>query len=74
MTKPFKDRLAVCSWSLQPTSPQQLIEHLRAIGLNRVQLALDPLRENQFVWGGTEDLFRQHGISIVSGMFGTRAR
>ena len=71
MTKPFKDRLAVCSWSLQPTSPQELVEHLRAIGLNRVQLALDPLRENPSVWGVTADLFRQHGISIVSGMFGT---
>jgi len=71
MTKPFKDRLAVCSWSLQPTRPQQLVEHLRAIGLNRVQLALDPLRENPSVWGGTAELFREHGISIVSGMFGT---
>ena len=39
------DRLAVCSWSLQPATPQQLIEQLQAIGLARVQLALDPLRE-----------------------------
>jgi sugar phosphate isomerase/epimerase len=71
MTKPFKDRLAVCSWSLQPGGPQQLIEHLRATGLGRVQLALDPLRENPSVWGGTADLFRRHGIGMVSGMFGT---
>ena len=71
MTTSFKDRLAVCSWSLQPTSPQQLIEHLRAIGLSRMQLALDPLRENPAVWGETAALFQQAGISIVSGMFGT---
>lgn len=71
MTPSFKDRLAVCSWSLQPTSPQQLIEHLRAIGLSRVQLALDPLRENPAVWGETAALFKQAGITIVSGMFGT---
>lgn len=71
MTTSFQDRLAVCSWSLQPTSPQQLIEHLRAIGLSRVQLALDPLRENPAVWGDTAALFQQAGISIVSGMFGT---
>ncbi len=71
MTTSFKDRLAVCSWSLQPTSPQQLIEHLRAIGLSRVQLALDPLRENPAVWGETAALFQQAGITIVSGMFGT---
>ena len=71
MTTSFKDRLAVCSWSLQPASPQQLIEHLRAIGLSRVQLALDPLRENPAVWGETAALFQQAGITIVSGMFGT---
>ena len=71
MTTSFKDRLAVCSWSLQPTSPQQLIEQLRAIGLSRVQLALDPLRENPAVWGNTAALFQQAGITIVSGMFGT---
>ena len=71
MTTSFKDRLAVCSWSLQPASPQQFIEHLRAIGLSRVQLALDPLCENPAVWGETAALFQQAGITIVSGMFGT---
>ena len=71
MTTSFKDRLAVCSWSLQPASPRQLIEHLRAIGLSRVQLALDPLRENPTVWGDTAALIQQAGITIVSGMFGT---
>lgn len=71
MSTAFKDRLAVCSWSLQPESPQQLIAHLRAIGLPRVQVALDPLRDLPAVWGATEALFRAAGISIVSGMFGT---
>lgn len=71
MITPFKDRLAVCSWSLQPASPQQLLESLKTIGIHRVQLALDPLRETPDVWGGTADLFRQQGVTIVSGMFGT---
>lgn len=71
MIPPFKDRLAVCSWSLQPDTPRQLVQHLQAIGLGRVQLALDPLREHPDIWGVTGDLFRQHGIRIVSGMFGT---
>src|SRR5262245_26134067 len=71
MIPPFKDRLAVCSWSLQPTDPQQLVQHLRTIGVSRVQLALDPLRENPAVWGSTAELFGQHKIGIVSGMFGT---
>ena len=63
-------RLAVCSWSLQPTDPQDLLAKLRATGINRVQLALDPLRESPSVWGQTAALLRQNGVTIVSGMFG----
>ena len=42
----FSDRLAVCTWSLQPTSPADLVEKLKPIGIPRVQLALDPIREH----------------------------
>ena len=63
------ERLAVCSWSLQPTSPQDLITKLQQTGIHRVQLALDPLRESPAVWGETEALFRKSGITIISGMF-----
>ena len=66
----ISDRLAVCSWSLQPTSPQDLITKLQGTGIRRVQLALDPLRESPGVWGETPALFRQNGITIISGMFG----
>ena len=69
-THPLTDRVAVCSWSLQPANPQDLIKKLQATGIRRVQLALDPLRENPGVWGKTAALFREKGISIVSGMFG----
>lgn len=62
--------IAVCSWSLQPTSPQDLIQKLQATGIRRVQLALDPLRKDPAVWGQTASLFQQNQISIVSGMFG----
>src|SRR6266496_2776007 len=71
MTKPLKDRLAVCSWSLQPANPQQLVEQLHQLGIDRVQLALDPLRESPEVWGRAAELFRENGVTIVSGMFGT---
>lgn len=70
-TPSLLDQLAVCSWSLQPASPQQLAAHLRTIGISRVQLALDPLRENPEVWSATPDVFKPDGIQIVSGMFGT---
>src|SRR4030095_12981214 len=63
-------RLAVCSWSLQPADPNDLLAKLEPTGIRRVQLALDPLRESSAVWGNTEALFRQKGITIVSGMFG----
>ena len=67
---PLAERLAVCSWSLQPATPQDLIEKLLATGIRRVQLALDPLRENPGVWGQAPALMRQNGMTIVSGMFG----
>jgi sugar phosphate isomerase/epimerase len=66
----LSERLAVCSWSLQPANPQNLIAQLQATGIRRVQLALDPLRESPGVWGETAALFRQSDITIVSGMFG----
>lgn len=62
--------LAVCSWSLKPTGPRDLLKQLQATGLNRVQLALDPLREQPEVWGEAPELLRENGIELVSGMFG----
>lgn len=71
IARSFVSRLAVCSWSLQPESPSQLVQQLQAIGLSRVQLDLDPLREQPEVWGSTPEIFAQHGIVPVSGMFRT---
>ena len=69
-TIPFSERLAVCTWSLQPDSPGQLIERLKQIGVPRVQLALDPIREKPRVWEGVGEQLRAAGFSIVSGMIG----
>lgn len=68
--KKLSERLAVCSWSVHPSNPQELAARLEEIGIRRVQLALDPLRENPAVWDSTEACFREKGISIVSGMVG----
>lgn len=70
-TKSFLSRLAVCSWSLQPTGPAHLVQQLQAIGLNRIQIDLDPLREQPAVWGEAQELFIRNGIDVVSGMFRT---
>ena len=70
-TLTLTQRLGVCSWSLQPKSPEALLENLRAIGIPRVQLGLDPIREHPEVWGQTAELFAREQVTIVSGMFGT---
>jgi L-ribulose-5-phosphate 3-epimerase len=70
-TSTVANRLAVCSWSLQPATPDQLFQSLDAIGIRRIQLALDPLREKPEVWGQFGAEAAQRGVTIVSGMFGT---
>jgi L-ribulose-5-phosphate 3-epimerase len=66
----LNSRLAVCSWSLQPSTPVDLIAKLAATGVRRVQLALDPLREAPSVWGDAPFRLAAQGIDVVSGMFG----
>ncbi len=67
--KQFLPHLAVCSWSLQPTCPADLVRDLKAIGLKKLQLDLDPFRENPKVWDAAPALFAEHGITLVAGMF-----
>ena len=69
-SSPEINRLAVCSWSLLPEDPGDLAEKLTSTGVQRVQLALDPLRESPSVWGDAESVLEQAGITIISGMFG----
>jgi L-ribulose-5-phosphate 3-epimerase len=64
------ERLAVCSWSLEPTSPQDLISKLRDAKIAQVQLALNPLLDNAKAWAGAGDILKSAGVRIVSGMFG----
>ncbi|MCF7848838.1 MAG: sugar phosphate isomerase/epimerase [Kiritimatiellales bacterium] len=67
----FTQRLAVCSWSLQPATPADLVRDLQVVGVDKTQLDLDPFREQPVVWDGASALFAQHGIAAVSGMFRT---
>ncbi len=65
----LNERLAVCSWSLQPRSAEDLCEKLVATGLRRVSLALDPLRENPGgAWSDFSACAARHGVTCVSGM------
>jgi L-ribulose-5-phosphate 3-epimerase len=68
----LKSRLAVCSWSLEPTSADDLVKKLAATGLRRVQIALDPVRENRGgAWADIAAKAAAEGVTLVSGMMGT---
>ncbi|MBU6403061.1 MAG: sugar phosphate isomerase/epimerase [Verrucomicrobia bacterium] len=71
MNRAILQRLAVCSWSLHPHTPADLVQYLQAVGIKRVQIALDPVREDPSIWSSLPDVCAQHQITIVSGMFGT---
>jgi sugar phosphate isomerase/epimerase len=61
-------RLAFCTWSLQPKNVDDVIAGAREIGLNRVQLALEPLLSADGAWKNTFERLRDAGISVASGM------
>lgn len=59
----------VCSWSLQPESPADLIDKTRACGMGRVQLALEPLRSGAWDPMHAAEAMKQAAIEVMSGMF-----
>ena len=68
----LRARLAVCSWSLEPVSADDLLKKLAATGLQRVQIALDPIRENKGgAWTDVAAKAAAQGVALVSGMMGT---
>ncbi|GMU36395.1 MAG: sugar phosphate isomerase/epimerase [Phycisphaerae bacterium] len=65
-------QVGVCSWSLRPESPSDLVELVRATGASCVQLALGPLCEGRWEAGETSRRLADAGIAIRSGMMATR--
>lgn len=63
------ENIAVCSWSLRPRDPADLVAMVRSLGLGKVQLALNDHRGSA---GGAAvgSTLAAAGITIVSGMFG----
>ncbi|MBM3881433.1 MAG: sugar phosphate isomerase/epimerase [Verrucomicrobia bacterium] len=71
-TTPLVERLGICSWSLQPDSADDLFQKLAETGIPRIQIALDPIRENAGgAWSNFAARCAQQGVRCVSGMFGT---
>jgi sugar phosphate isomerase/epimerase len=70
--EPLARRLAVCSWSLQPSSADSLLAKLAETGISRVQIALDPIRVNEGgAWSNFAAVAAKRGVTLVSGMLGT---
>lgn len=67
--KPAEQSLAFCSWSTQPKCPNCLIGSANEIGINRVQLHLNPVFENPDDWADCGQKLADAGITVVSGMF-----
>lgn len=61
-------RIGVCSWSLQPASPAELVVRLAEVGVSACQLALDPLRTGAFPLGETTARLADAGVAVPSGM------
>jgi sugar phosphate isomerase/epimerase len=62
----------VCSWSLEPTSADDLLKKLAETGLLRAQIALDAIRENKGgAWTDVGAKAKARGVTLVSGMMGT---
>lgn len=63
--------LAVCSWSLHPTSAADLVGKVKQCGVSAVQLAVDPIRLGHWDLAETERALREAEIAVVSAMMGT---
>jgi sugar phosphate isomerase/epimerase len=61
-------RIGVCSWSLQANSALELAERVRAVGVDCLQLALDPLRTGAWSTAGTFAAMRAARLEVRSGM------
>lgn len=61
-------QIGLCSWSLQPASPRDLVEKVQRVGVSCVQLALDPIRTRAWAFDETRDHLGDEGIKVVSGM------
>lgn len=63
-------RLGICSWSLRPENPLELIDSTKQCGIQCVQLAIVPLLEEP-AWQDAGTVLHNAGVEIISGMLET---
>ncbi len=64
--------LGACSWSLKADNVLELAASLRDVGVNAVQLGLDPLIAGAWGVNEVQDAFASAGIDLRSGMIGMK--
>ena len=67
----MRKNLGVCSWSLQPSNPADLVSKIAHCGLSSTQLALDPLSSGDWKVDELVQVFDDQEISVCSGMMTT---
>lgn len=72
MKKQSPSQFGICSWSTHPQNPADLAARMKDLGLKKTQLHLTPVYAKPEVWGNVQADLAAHGITIVSGMFGTK--
>ena len=65
------EHLAVCSWSLQPENPKALVDALHAVGVSKIQIEIDPIRDDASAWVDVDKVLADGGIQVVGAMFRT---
>lgn len=60
-------QLAVCSWSLNPNTPLELVSACQACEIMNIQLALLPLVHDS-KWKECGEILQDSGITVLSGM------
>ena len=68
--RPLAERLGVCSWSLRARTPTELARRVRATGLERLQLGLDPLRRGAWRVTEVERALAAAKLQLCSAMLG----
>lgn len=63
-----KDRVGVCSWSLQASGTDALLEAMDELKIPLVQLALTPIIDNPGPWKDVFSRLSDNGFRIASGM------
>jgi L-ribulose-5-phosphate 3-epimerase len=61
-------RVGVCSWSLKPENPADLVRKVQELGLTQVQIALGPLRDGRWKSAELRNATDKAKLSFVSGM------